>query len=74
MAAIREFVKVKNGMLNIQLPEYFNYEEVEVLIIPKRDNDNLSFLDKEIEKGINSPISPKSHDEIFDKLKAKYGA
>lgn len=74
MTAIREFVKVENGMLNIQLPKYFNYEEVEVLIIPKVDKDDLSILDEEIEKGMNSPISPKSHDEIFDELKAKYEA
>lgn len=74
MTAIREFVKVENGMLNIQLPKNFSYEEVEVLIMPKIYNDDLSFLDEEIEKGMNSPISPKSHDEIFDGLKAKYEA
>lgn len=74
MTAIREFAKVKNGMLNIQLPKNFSYEEVEVLIIPRINNDDLSFLEEEIEKGMNSPISSKSHDEIFDELKAKYEA
>lgn len=35
-------------------------------------NDDLSHLHKEVEKGINSKLSPKSHKEIFQNLKSKY--
>ena len=35
MIALREFVKVENHQLHIQLPNDFNYEEVEVVILPK---------------------------------------
>ena len=34
MEAIRRFVKVKNHQVNITLPEDFNAEEVEVIILP----------------------------------------
>ncbi|HFQ61182.1 MAG TPA: hypothetical protein ENK39_02630 [Epsilonproteobacteria bacterium] len=35
-------------------------------------NDDLSHLDKEVEKGLNSKLSSKSHKEIFKNLKSKY--
>jgi hypothetical protein len=72
MTAIREFAKVNNHMLNIKLPEYFDYKEVEVVIMPRIDSDNLSYLNDEIEIGMNSGISDKSHEEIFENIKAKY--
>jgi len=56
MTAIREFVK---------LPDYFDYKEVEVVIMPRIDSDDLSYLNDEIEIGMNSGISDKSHEEIF---------
>jgi len=34
--------------------------------------DDLSYLSSQIENGLNSPISSKSHKEIFKKLKSKY--
>jgi len=72
MTAIREFVKVDNHMLNIKLPDYFDYKEVEVVIMPRIDSDDLSYLNDEIEIGMNSDISDKSHEEIFENIKAKY--
>lgn len=72
MTAIREFVKVNNHMLNIKLPDYFDYEEVEVFIMPRIDKDDLSHLNDEIEIGMKSGVSDKSHDEIFAEIKAKY--
>ena len=36
MTALREFIKVKNHEVNIQLPNDFDYEEVEVIIMPKK--------------------------------------
>ena len=35
-------------------------------------NDDLSHLEKEVEKGLNSKLSSKSHKEIFQDLKSKY--
>ena len=35
-------------------------------------NDDLSHLEKEVEKGFNSTLSTKSHKEIFQNLKSKY--
>ncbi len=72
MTAIREFAKVNNHMLNIKLPDYFDYEDVEVLIMPRIDKDDLSHLNDEIEIGMKSAISDKTHDEIFAEIKAKY--
>jgi hypothetical protein len=72
MRAIREFAKVHNQTISIKLPDYFDYEEVEAVIMPKIDTDDLSRFEKEIEKGMDSPISPKTHDEIFARLKTKY--
>ena len=34
MTAIREFIKVKNHQVTIDLPNDFNYEEVEVIVMP----------------------------------------
>ncbi|MDY0089109.1 MAG: hypothetical protein RBR78_01965 [Flavobacteriaceae bacterium] len=34
MEAIRQFVKVKNGQVNVVLPDGFNAEEVEIIILP----------------------------------------
>jgi hypothetical protein len=72
MTAIREFAKVDNHMLNIKLPDYFDYKEVEVVIMPRIDSGDLSHLNDEIEIGMNSGISDKSHEEIFENIKAKY--
>lgn len=35
-------------------------------------NDDLSHLEKEVEKGLNYKLSTKSHKEIFQNLKSKY--
>ena len=35
MIALREYVKVQDHQLHIQLPNDFNFDEVEVLIMPK---------------------------------------
>ena len=35
MIALREYVKVQDHQLHIQLPNDFNFDEVEVLILPK---------------------------------------
>jgi len=68
MEAIREFAIVENGKVEIALPEYLEAREVEILILPKEEED-LSFLSDAIREGINSPDSPLSVDEIRKELK-----
>jgi hypothetical protein len=71
MVALREYMQVIDNQLIINLPKDFNYKEVEVVIMPKESQD-LSRLSDEIQKGLESPLSKSSHDEIFDRLKTKY--
>jgi len=35
MTALREFKKVKNGMIQVKIPDYFNSDEVEIIVMPK---------------------------------------
>jgi len=37
-----------------------------------KNNDDLLYLNSQIEDGLNSPVSSKSHKEIFKELKSKY--
>jgi hypothetical protein len=53
MTAIREFIKVKNHQVTITLPSDFNYEEVEVIVMPNtkqeadyRNNEELYNIGK----------------------------
>lgn len=39
MIALREYVKVQDHQLHIQLPNDFNFDEVEVLIMPKSSDE-----------------------------------
>jgi hypothetical protein len=73
MEAIREFTIVKNGKVEIDLPEYLENEEVEVLVLPLQSvEEDLSFLEAGIEAGRNSPDSSLSLDEIRKLLKQRY--
>ncbi|MEF3191327.1 MAG: hypothetical protein K6347_02070 [Campylobacterales bacterium] len=72
MTVIREFVKVHNHQLSITLPADFDYDEVEVVILPRIVCDDLSSLTHEVEKGFSSPLSNKSHNEIFEAIRAEY--
>jgi hypothetical protein len=73
MTAFRGFQRVRNQKIEVQLPQEFEDQEVEIIIFP-RDNipDDLSHLTEAIQQGINSGISPLSHEEIFKNLIAKY--
>ena len=45
--------------------------EVEI-VEEKRIAEDWSYLEAEIEKGMDSPMSSKTHEEIFADLKRKY--
>jgi hypothetical protein len=73
MEAIREFSIVKNGKVEIDLPEYLENEEVEVLVLPLRTTEeDLSFLEADIAMGRKSAESPLGLDEIRKMLKQRY--
>ena len=71
MVAIREYMTVVNNQLTITLPKDFNYDEVEVVIMPKYNQD-LSKLTEKIDDGFKSAKSKKSHKVVFQELKSNY--
>ena len=48
-------------------------DEVEI-VEETRIADDWSHLEAEIDKGMNSPMSPKTHEEVFAELKRKYAS
>lgn len=73
MTAFRNFQRVQNNKIEVQLPQEFEDQEVEIIILP-RDNlpDDLSYLEEEIQKGIDSGLSTRSHEEIMESLRKRY--
>lgn len=73
MIAFRNFQRVHNNRVEVQLPQEFEDQEVEIIILPK-DNipDDLSHLSEAIRHGMESGTSPRSHEEIFKSLISKY--
>ena len=73
MEAIREIVKVKNRQVIINLPDDFNADEVEVIVL-KTIEDELSEEQKTIlENRLNEPETEYiSSQESLDLLKKKY--
>ena len=49
-----------------------NLPKSEVEIVEYSNEDDLSTLESEIEKSLNSKVLKKNHDEIFDELIEKY--
>ena len=74
MEAIREIVKVKNRQVIITLPDDFNADEVEVIVL-KTIESELSEEQKAILKSrLNEPETAYiSSQESLDLLKKKYG-
>ena len=69
MEVIRRFVKVKNHQVNITLPEDFNAEEVEVIILPTSKEYQIPQwqIDEVRERTENSLKNPSIEIEIeFD--------
>jgi len=51
-----------------------NLPSNEVEIVEDTLIDNWDHLEVEINKGMNSPMSSKTHEEIFEELKRKYAS
>jgi uncharacterized protein YpuA (DUF1002 family) len=71
MEAIRKFVKVKNRELNITLPETFDAEEVEVIILPVNKNYDIPQwqIDEVRERTENYLNNPETASDFDDFLK-----
>lgn len=74
MIALREYKKVQNGMVHIKIPDDFDSDEVEVIVIPKENsilksdpyfNDKRKHVSKTIEDIENGKIKVYS-DEGFE--------
>jgi hypothetical protein len=73
MQTIHKVVKVINNQVIIDIPPNFMANEVEVILKPLTHKDPCIYeLEREIDIGMKSPISPRSHKEIFNNLKKKY--
>ena len=69
MTALREFIKVKNREINIKLPNGFDCEEVEVIVLPKKEDDDYKFWnDKEINSIGKTRFASSSFED--DEIKA----
>ena len=75
MEAIRKIVTVKNHQINITLPEDFYADEVEVIILPKQDDFELTDEMKEIlDNRTNEPTEEYlTSEESLLRLKKKHG-
>ncbi len=70
MEAIREYVKVENHRIVIDLPADFDAQDAEVIVLPVKML--AEGVEKLLDDGEASGRSPRSHDEIFDALASKY--
>lgn len=69
MQTIHKVVKVINNQVIIDMPPDFIANEVEVILKPLAHKDPaIHELEREIDIGMKSPISPKSHKEIMAKI------
>lgn len=71
MEARRQTVKVKNHKINITLPENFNADEVDVIILPSSKNFDIPQwqIDQVRERTEKYLKNPESATEIDDFLK-----
>ncbi len=73
MQSIHKVVKVINNQVVIDMPPDFMANEVEVILKPLTHKDpGIHELEREIDIGLKSSLSPRSHEEIFNNLKEKY--
>lgn len=74
MEAIREIIKVKNRQVIINLPDDFNADEVEVIVLKTIDSDLSEEQKIILENRLNEPETEYiTSQESLDLLKKKYG-
>ena len=70
MEAIRQIVKVRNHKISITLPDDFNADEVEVIILPKSNNVEIpqwqmDQVRERTEKYLKNPSSAQNIDDFL---------
>jgi len=74
MEAIREIIKVKNRQVIINLPDNFNADEVEVIVLKTIESDLSEEQKIILENRLNEPETEYiTSQESLDLLKKKYG-
>lgn len=74
MEAIRQFVKVKNHQVTITLPEDFNAEEVEIIILPSKTTDysipqwQINEVRERTDKYLKNPSSATDIDDFLNEI------
>jgi hypothetical protein len=69
MEAIRQFIKVKNRQINIVLPDDFNSDEVEVIILPSsQENETPQWHIDEVRKRTSEYLKNPEMALDFDKV------
>lgn len=72
MNAIRQIIEVKDHQLNISLPQDFNADKVEIIILPADDTDfELTEGEKELIRQRVKNTLPENL-KSWDKIKEKY--
>ncbi|CAA7392430.1 hypothetical protein [Chryseobacterium fistulae] len=72
MNAIRQIIEVKDHQLNISLPQDFNADKVEIIILPADDTDfELTEEEKELIRQRVKNTLPENL-KSWDKIKEKY--
>ncbi|WP_155958914.1 hypothetical protein [Flavobacterium limnosediminis] len=76
MEAIRQFVTVKNHQINITLPDDFNAEEVEVIILPKHNDFQIpqwqvDQVRERTEKYLKNPSSAQDIDDFLKEIEGE---
>lgn len=76
MEAIRQFVTVKNHQINITLPDDFNAEEVEVIILPKQNDFQIpqwqvDQVRERTEKYLKNPSSAQDIDDFLKEIEGE---
>lgn len=72
MNAIRQIIEVKDHQLNISLPQDFNADKVEIIILPADDTDfELTEEEKELIRQRVKNTLPENI-KSWDKIKEKY--
>ncbi len=65
-------LKIEDSVFDKVIYFLQNLPKHEVEIIDNIVDDDWSYLEKEIDKGLNSGVSTKSHKEITGSIKSKY--
>jgi len=75
MEAIRQYIKVNGRNISITLPDDFNADEVEVIILPKNDDFYLTDeMKAELDYRVNEPTEDYlTAEESIARIKKKYG-